>query len=383
MILHLMPNEKFILNFIQSVEDFGDVKKNRFIVRDKNKKIEDPRIEYVGLNDKKLSGIVCSLEKKDQLIIHFLDYQVSKWLSKQNLNATIKWIFYGAEFYKLLNYKDSTFTLFDPLTKQVVDNHEDKNIWWNNFLTPSVKRIYDHQKFDRQLKYIKKFIHKIDSIYHFNPFEVDLINNFFCSKIKFQEFAYTNFHTFVNTKEHADFEETQRPETSSKEEINLLIGNSSSYSNNHLDVFEKVPPSNKINVYSILSYGKKEYCNYLIKKGKNKFGNHFYPITDFYTYEKYFELLDKMDACVMGQNRAQAAGGIFIQLFQGKKIFLKKNNPLYQLLHSIGIEIYRIDLLNLDNLTKNLDLKTKIKNRKILIDKFGGRKLENIYKELF
>lgn len=380
MILHLLPEEKFIVNFVKSVEEYGQ-ENNRFIIRNGSKKLIHNRLEYISLRDPQITKLVSNLTKDDSLIIHFLDYDISKWLFSIKTDAKLHWVFYGGEFYKLLNHINPNFNLFDPKTQGVF---EDQKVIQNNLkriVLRRIKSIYNNNRFKNLNKYFRQIIPRFDSVYHFNDEDINLIKSSFDSGLKSKVFFYTNFTNFIKTHEPSKGSFT--PIKIDESKINILLGNSASYENNHIDIFDKIPVDKSVVVYATLSYGKEAYRAFVIKEGRKKFGSNFIPITEFYSYSEYFQLLSKMNASIMGHNRSQGLGNILIQLYQGKYLFLKPNNPAYKWLINIGLNINIIDNINISILQNGISLEEQKMNKEILINYFGEQRLKEIYSSLF
>jgi hypothetical protein len=125
--------------------------------------------------------------------------------------------------------------------------------------------------------------------------------------------------------------------------ISVLVGNSATETNNHLEVFNRIrcsSYSSDIHIYCPLSYGSKEYANEVIAAGIQIFGESFTPITEFMPYEEYLVVLSKMDVAVFDHERQQAFGVIIQLLGLGKKVFMNVNSSLYHILTDKGVVLY-------------------------------------------
>lgn len=131
--------------------------------------------------------------------------------------------------------------------------------------------------------------------------------------------------------EVADYIHRLRLQPRKKGPINILIGNSASSSNQHIEALqwmEKYKP-NGIKIYMPLSYGSDEYRNEIIEFAKNKFGNAVVPILNYMNKANYIEFLSQMDIAIMNTNRQQAMGNINLILALGKKLFIRKETPMW------------------------------------------------------
>jgi dTDP-N-acetylfucosamine:lipid II N-acetylfucosaminyltransferase len=126
---------------------------------------------------------------------------------------------------------------------------------------------------------------------------------------------------------------------------NILLGNSATPTNNHLDVL------NMINKYHFksrkiilpLSYGDNDYRNYLEDHIRVEI-NSITLLTDFLPFEEYSIILNSCTHAIFGHLRQQAIGNIYICLRKGMKVFLYKDSMAYkQLKDRDKYVIYSID----------------------------------------
>lgn len=128
---------------------------------------------------------------------------------------------------------------------------------------------------------------------------------------------------------------------------NILLGNSASLTNNHLDAFDllKTIDLSSRNVITPLSYGNLRYKQDIIQQGEMLLGSIFTPLVDFMPIDDYIKTLQSCSIVIMNQLRQQALGNIIISLYLGAKIFLNKNNPVFHYLKKHEVYIYNIENL--------------------------------------
>ena len=113
-----------------------------------------------------------------------------------------------------------------------------------------------------------------------------------------------------------------------------------------------------------MSYGgNQEYIEYVIKKGKQFFGNRFIPIMEFMEPEDYFSLLKQIDVAIMNHNRAQAVGNVFALLYLGKPVFLKSETSTFKELTDLGFKLFKVEDLADVNLKSIFEKGSIIDNR--------------------
>ncbi|CAN5149477.1 hypothetical protein BH10PSE17_BH10PSE17_11720 [soil metagenome] len=134
---------------------------------------------------------------------------------------------------------------------------------------------------------------------------------------------------------------------------NLLIGNSATTTNNHLEVFEHVRERIDLDGRQLivpLSYGDMRYADLIARTGQRMFGEAFVPLRDFIAKERYLALLNSCGIVVMNHIRQQALGNIMIGGLMGARIFLNRANPLMRWLEKRGVQVDDIDALQVQPL---------------------------------
>lgn len=123
----------------------------------------------------------------------------------------------------------------------------------------------------------------------------------------------------------------------------ILIGNSSDWSNNHLDILKLIARRNIGNkLYLPLAYGDAS-CREAVIAAIQKNGANAELQKDMLPLTEYKEKLLNCRAAVFGHIRQQAMGNIYTCLLQGCKVFLFKDSIAYQSLKANGYIVYNIE----------------------------------------
>lgn len=158
------------------------------------------------------------------------------------------------------------------------------------------------------------------------------------------------------------------------EVINILVGNSATHTNNHLEIFQKISTfkNSNIMVYCPLSYGSPtNNAAYIAKLGKEMFGDKFIPLLEFMPFEKYLELLGQIDIAVFAHKRQQAMGNMITLLGLGKKVYMRTDVSSWTLFSQLELSIS--DVAQFDISTLNEDRARK--NKEIIARYFSEKKL--------
>lgn len=356
MIVHLFEDEKFVDTTIEKFEAISEGR-NRYIVFSNKKQLMHPKkinkIEIYPNSWRKLN-LYSIFNNCSLLVVHYLS--PIKWYIVKNKPEQLKvvWMVWGKDAY---DYFES-YEQFEPVTKTYL-----KTNWRTKFKNTIFYDIY--HKFIYGVYTINKekdISHKINYLTTVLPTEFELIKSEFNLKADFIPYNYDSLnHLLSNDKNY-------------QLGGNILIGNSATPSNNHLDVFDKLKNiEHKIIVP--LNYGEKYYKRLIIQKGHEKFGPKFQPLTTFIPFDEYQKIVFSCNSMVMHHIRQQGLGNILLALYVGIRVFLNNKSSTYNYFKHIGFKINDIEQ-DIDLLGVELKQEEKLLN-KTMVKKYYG--LEKIY----
>lgn len=188
-------------------------------------------------------------------------------------------------------------------------------------------------------KYVNKFVLSKVKI-HVTHIEGDsiLANNVLKSKAVFH-YSPVYFSNVVDTEHFL-------PKKVSKN-LKVMIGNSYSLNNNHLEVFNNIKAykQNIDKVICPLSYGSDiNYKIKVIKAGRELFGDKFIPLEEFMSMESYKKILNDIDVVIFNHWRQEAMGVTLSLLSLGKIVYVNCATTSYQSLTDRGFQIFDNDL---------------------------------------
>ncbi len=109
----------------------------------------------------------------------------------------------------------------------------------------------------------------------------------------------------------------------------VLLGNSATPENNHLELLEALATEGigEARVHAPLNYGDSAYAAFVARRGRELLGDRFVAITEPLSLSAYHEVLAQCSVFVMGHRRQQALGNIFRALWQGAHVVLDRRSP--------------------------------------------------------
>lgn len=374
-ILHIAGDGKFVdLTF----ERFEEVNpgKNKFLIFSGAASLSSIRkTPFSTFSRRSILGrdFTRSLLKYDMVIIHNMhDYKL-QLLARTTEVIRFVWIGYGGDYYGLITHGNFS-ELLKPKTKLLYDQK-----------TKSVRRLI----MNRTKQFVKKAVLGYEDV---NAIEV--INNkiLYFSPVTYEEYElvkksnpdfqpqYISWN--IGTTEDDLIKDIKDKVAS---EGNILLGNSATYENNHLEAFDLIKEL-KLDgrkIITPLSYGDGGafYRETIMSYGKHFFGRNFVPLIDFLPLEQYMELIVSCTVCIMCHLRQQAAGNIYTMLYIGAKVFLDIKNPLYTCFKKLGISIFPLEDLR-EEIDTKLTMAEIAKNREILVNNWGREAIYNKTKNL-
>lgn len=328
MILHIISDEKFL---DKGLYNFNRVtnKKNQTLILAKSTKFKYLKLtpdfilkNYLALFFQKNIRIIRSAEI---IVLHSLSSLgvLASLIAKKQ--TKILWIGWGADYYSLFEKKG--YQLYGPLTK-------------NLFAKNSKPKTSFHSKLKNFLFKLLKYKAR-NKITIFSPVifeDYELFMTYFPhSKMRYLPWNYGISVTKNNI-------ENLKPLGQ-----NILIGNSASHTNNHLEIFELLKNIDLTGRRLIvpLSYGDETYRDEIVKIGHELFGDTFHPLIDFMPFEEYQGVLHSCSIALMNHYRQQAVGNINMMILLGAKVFLSERNPYYKTCSRDKVKVFRIeDLIN-------------------------------------
>lgn len=337
-IIHLTTDEKFIdgamFLFNKAFPNQNELLVLKPPANPAIRYIKQSRIDFeIVKNKSTLETIKKYTSNADWVVIHGLNEVWADYII-ENTSKKILYVVWGAEVYgNPLLYNQP---LLGDYTTQLAKKIERKP------LIQKIKDVINSFRYrlpktnqNEQWLKNKKALNKVENISVIYKEEIEFYkeNKIIREDTSFIKFGYYPIEYFTaNIDENAELGN------------DIMIGNSSSLTNNHLEVFEKLKTLEvEKNIVVPLSYGDKKLAKILIDEGKKMFGKQFKPITDFMPLDDYTRLIQSCGIVIMNQYRQQAVGNIITAVYLGVKVFLDKRNTIYQYLKSNGCHIYSLD----------------------------------------
>lgn len=312
----------------------------------------------------------------DAIFFHSISIIDWKLISKISSSVIIIWWIWGYELYSSYGFIKPLINV-DLFKTKTLEYISSKNNKLENLLRSAaryIKSIYINY-------YRSKAIKNIDYINTVTDIEFSILqqNLYF----KYIDRFYYPVLQDLNNQSGATYKRTG----------SILIGNSSSATNNHLDILDKLSFLNdsQREIIVPLSYGDNTYKDFL-KNKMNAYGRlNIHLLESFIESGKYEKMFNQISHAIFGMIRQQAIGNISFCLLHGVKIFLFKDSLVYKELKNKGYRVFTIDddltlselnePLSIDDALFNYNLKRQFsKETNILAAKTAIKLINQLYK---
>lgn len=135
------------------------------------------------------------------------------------------------------------------------------------------------------------------------------------------------------------------------EKINVLIGHSGYLGDNHIESMKKLLPiKDKVEIFIPLVYGDKEYIKKVSDFANKNFGKNSHILTEHLDFEKYCNLVSKMNFAFFPYTHSYALGNINIALNYSVNMVLNKKGLIAR-----AFEKEKIPYIDFENFDPNRD----------------------------
>lgn len=350
-VLHITPDNKFFDSVITAWETYANIENSAiFIAQNPNyqlKYIKNTNKIDIIWNKKKLVERLLGNDY-DVIYLHSLPAKLYKYINYIPSDRTVIWWGWGYDIYQSKRGLPPLvkLPLYKPLTKKFQARVNKSLIGLLRLAYWTILRTLWSKRRNEALTRIDYFQPVLTKEYR-----IICLNKFFRAK----EF-YCKYQGYP-------FEKINIVKSSTGD---ILLGNSATPTNNHLDVLEVVRSfkQEKQKIIMPLNYGNKLYTEWLKPQIQ---GDDIIPLYDFLPKDEYFKIVEDCSYAVIGTVRQQAMGNISFALSKGIKVFLYKESLAYQDYKERGYVVYAIEDMTFESLSTPLSVKEMDKNRQAFI----------------
>lgn len=365
-ILHLAIDDKF-MPFAQKVFETAFPGQNQFRVMRRPGPGEfiqpSSAVQFVSRTYWFSARLKHDLQWADCVIIHFMTRWSARAARMAPPNVLVVWHGWGGDYYQLLD--GFTGPLHLPITKALLDTR-------NSGLPGGLRRLAAVTEWAKYLglrilfsDWQRRTLPRLDFI-SMMPEEFEILK-------RTQKNVRARHHQLYCFSA----EESFVPGPVSMEGPDILLGNSASPTNNHLDAFEVLRELDlgDRNLIVPLSYGDHWYAEQICAQGRKLFGRRFIPLLTYLPALEYGKRISSCGFLFMNHVRQQATGNVSTALLKGAKVFLRRESLLTSFYRKLGARIEEFpeksSLPDSSTIFAPLSQREKESNRRVVMEYWG------------
>lgn len=393
--LHLVTDNVFTEGFMDFVEEINELGKNEFVVYHSPDAESNGKMKYLSRpcryipshhNTTFSEQITGRLGKYKKVFIHYLDDSLFDMVLDCDKNVELNWVLWGLDYYGPEDFFMNL--IFDPLTKKYITSQPTYNripFPKNPFNIPryitasgklrAQRKIYLESYMPRK----KRVIARINNICSYLKPDYDFVVENYGARAMYKPLYYTMFGEgdFVcDSKKTNDIMRALGLEG----KRTIYCGHSGSLYLNQIDQIPALSQllngqKDTVAVFG-LAYGLPRYIDYITKLAEKNLGTAFFPVTKFMSKPDYNHFLNGIDVVIMNQNVNVAGTNIFILLYLGKKVYLKRSQVFNKFFTSKGVKLFNIEDIagkTLDEVMEPLSNEDQLNNKKIIGEIFSKK----------
>src|SRR3990170_2161550 len=252
--LHIVPDNTFINKFYDNLNDLGLLGINKIVVRSNDSKLKSIRhnLPFAPLYSARFASLIGNTAEYEKVFIHYFTPLMYRWVALHKFRE-LNWMIWGGDLYNLSSLEH---VCYEPLT---------------------------FQRFIKKDRSLKTLFYRLKVLVTNSPFKhkaYSKVNNILTWMPT--EYQFAKEHLPVQATHKFFFYENQLPYEkldilpslkNASERPLLIIGNSGSPTNNHLD-FVQFLEANRVHTDLVIpvSYGDPNYIKFLKKKLTYSYG---------------------------------------------------------------------------------------------------------------
>lgn len=323
-ILHLVQRDGVFIDFF------------RARLREVNKSVDYVLIEEDHIDGSGVAGLHSLKDRLawcDVLLVHYLSPLGVRLILECPAEKVVFWSGWGGDYVELIGSKEASFSLATQELLSSVRLQRKRNLSAKARLKSIV----------RYARRIKERAAKFRAIGRVDFFSSPIISDYWRLRNRLGDVAFPARFLQINYGGEQDYMAPNSHEQGAKY---VLVGNSATPANNHVDVFRllstaELDATTKIIVP--LSYGDVRYRAEVMRLGDETFGERFLPLLEPVPLRHYNAILASCSIAVMNHRVQQGLGNINTLLMNGAKLFLSRCSPIYELLKQEGAFVFSVD----------------------------------------
>lgn len=297
------------------------------------------------------------------IIAHYMSLDMVKFIKESPTSIHVCWEIYGMDLYG---------QFLEPLGYKLcyIEKYKYEPFGYFKHFFPffyklAVKAKGFHYYSNEEIKSLFSYISlRVNSIQYANIYDVKYVEQCAGHTIPSYEFFNYPLDKVLGNFKDKNFVKGE----------DIMIGNSASFTNNHLYVLnylKKLNISKNSKIVLPLSYsGCAKYVDMVVKKYRYQFGENTLPLRKYLPLYEYNKVFLNLKVMILATWRQESTGTAIMGLYLGIKIFMSEKSPLYKWFKNCGFIIYCLEKVTSQEFNTYMSSEEQKHNRTLLIERY-------------
>lgn len=310
------------------------------------------------------------------IIAHYLTLDMISFIKEAPKTIHVTWEIYGFDLYN---------QFLEPMGYKIAYSDQ-YNYVKHGFIRKHMPQLYDillyltghHVDFTykkiRSFKYICK---RVNAIQYCCKYDAEYVEEYANRPIK-------SYEIFNYSLSEVLGELLDSPFTKGHD---IMVGNSASYSNNHLYILNYIKDikiEEDSHIIIPLSYGGSiKYVNEVETVYRKHFGQAIETLKEYMPLHDYNRVFLRLKVIYLSAWRQESQGTAIMAFYMGIKVFMSIKSPLYKWFVDLNFIVFAIEKAKVSELNSGLSLEEKKHNRNIVLSRYSDQIFEQTLKSNF
>lgn len=305
------------------------------------------------------------LQDAEVIFAHFLNHKIAQLINNLHDSKKVVWFCWGGDLYNLGKFGNQ---FLQSKTKKLYYKFGFRSFdIFKNILKESLGKYIDYIPPNKE---VLSAIKKANIIVPVVPGDYENLKDSYNIKAEVFNLNYINNVFFKQPKLNR-----------SKPRRDILLGNSASFTNNHVEAIDLLSNYDlkDAKVHIPLTYGRAKYANFINKYALDKLGANANIFEERLPLDDYMDFFANCKSVIMNHCRQQAMGNIFLAFWFETSLYLNPGANHYQVLTKRGFKV-----LNVSDFDPETELteEDKKQNKALLVKWYGPDYLQNRFNKL-
>lgn len=328
---------------------------------------------YVNVGEGKNVALKINFSEYSHIVAHYLTMDMVSFIKEVPQSIHFTWEIYGWDLYnQFLTHKGFELT---SISIAPYEKYGYFKKYMPNLFDLALYATGHNVNFTYQKKAAFEFIcSRVNSLQYCCYYDAKYVEQYAKRSIESYEIFNYSLNTVLGELIDKPFFEG----------TDILIGNSASFTNNHMYIYKyinDIQVNNDTKFIIPLSYGgPAKYVQDVQTLYSNKWPDKVDILLDYMPLHEYNKIFLRLRCMILSAWRQESQGTAIMGLYLGVKVIMSERSPLYKWFKECGFVVFSLEKSNKTDYNSGLRYVEKLHNRNIVLERYNEQAFEETLK---